>query len=177
MSGVVQRNIRALLEIRRHEERRRSFAERVADRITAFAGSVYFVYVHAVWFGVWLVLNAGVISGVRPWDPYPFIMLATIASVEAIFLSTFILITQNRMQQIEDGRAELDLQISLLTEHELTRAVRLIDQIARHLGVGPDEKELSEIKRDIDPQQVAQQIARAEEQRGGTQPRDGEQTS
>ncbi len=164
MAGVVQRNIRALMEVRQREQRKRSLAERMADYVTAFAGSTYFVYLHALWFGVWLVLNSGAVEAIKPWDPYPFVMLAMIASVEAIFLSTFILITQNRMQQIADGRAELDLQISLLTEHELTRTVRMIDQVARKLGIVLDEADLAEAKQDIDPKQVAQHIERAEQE-------------
>jgi uncharacterized membrane protein len=86
-----------------------------------------------------------------------------VASVEAIFLSTFILIAQNRMQRVADRRAELDLQISLLTEHELTRAIRMIDELAARLGepLTPDP-ELDEIKRDVYPHHVAAQIEHAE---------------
>ena len=101
--------------------------------MTGFAGSMTFVVVHAVFYGGWLIVNLGWIPSVRPWDPFPFVMLAMIASVEAIFLSTFILISQNRMQQLADRRAELDVQIGLLTEHELTRAIQMLDGIAQRL--------------------------------------------
>jgi uncharacterized membrane protein len=165
MSQVVHRNIAALMEVRALEERRRNLSDRIADTVTAFAGSMWCVYVHAIWFGLWIVINRGWIRVIEPFDPFPFVMLAMVASVEAIFLSTFILITQNRMQRMADRRAELDLQISLLTEHELTRAVRLIDQIARHLGIAPPaEQELDEIKQDVDPRRVVKEIERAEEQ-------------
>jgi uncharacterized membrane protein len=162
MSRVVQRNIDALLQVRRSEERRRSTSDRIADTITAFAGSMWCVYAHALAFGAWIIINLGWVRGIRPFDPFPFVMLAMIASVEAIFLSTFILITQNRMQRLADRRAELDLQISLLSEHELTRAVRMIDDIAHKLGAyRPPEQELEEIKRDIHPQEVVREIEKA----------------
>src|SRR4051794_14545779 len=97
MSSVVHRNIRALTEVRRREERRKTRSERLADAITSFAGSMWCVYAHAAVFGAWLLLNLGGVNVVPHWDPYPFVMLAMMASVEAIFLSTFILISQNRM--------------------------------------------------------------------------------
>lgn len=164
MSTVMHRNIRALTEVRLHEEAMKSLSDRVADRVTGFAGSMTFVLVHAVWFGGWLIANMNWIPGVKPWDPFPFVMLAMIASVEAIFLSTFILISQNRMQQLADRRAELDVQIGLLTEHELTRAIQMLDGIAKRLDAPrPPEPELEEIKRDVSPEKVIDEIQKAEE--------------
>ena len=165
MSTVVRRNIGALTEVRRREERRRTFSDRIADAVTTFAGSMWCVYAHVLLFGGWLTLNSGKVPHVRPWDPFPFVMLAMFASVEAIFLSTFILISQNRMTRMADRRAELDLQISLLTEHELTRAILLMDSVARHVGAPlPPERELTDIKRDIHPVKVAEEIEKAEEE-------------
>jgi uncharacterized membrane protein len=164
MSNVVHRNIDALMEVRKREEQRKSASDRIADAITAFAGSMWFVYLHAAVFGAWVVVNAGWVPGVRRFDP-TFVILATVASVEAIFLSTFILISQNRMQKLADRRAELDLQISLLTEHELTRAIHLIDDVAGRLGAArPPQHELDDIKQDVNPQKVAEEIERAERQ-------------
>jgi uncharacterized membrane protein len=164
VSQVVNRNIAALLEVRRNAERKKTLSERVADSITAFAGSMWCVYAHVLLFGGWIFLNLGWINGIRPFDPFPFVMLAMAASVEAIFLSTFILITQNRMQRLADRRAELDLQINLLAEHELTQVARLVDGIAAQLGVArPPEQELAEIKKDVDPRRVASEIERAED--------------
>jgi uncharacterized membrane protein len=165
LSSVVHRNINSLMVVRQQEVRRRSRSERLADAVTAFAGSMWCVYVHAVLFGAWLTLNAPRVPFPHKWDPYPFVMLAMGASVEAIFLSTFILITQNRMQRVADRRAELDLQISLLAEHELTRAIRLIDSIALRVHAArPGHEELEELKRDVNPEKVARQIERAEQQ-------------
>ena len=165
MATVVQRNIRQLAAVRQSEDAKRSRSDRVADAITRFAGSMWCVYVHAALYGGWLVVNSGVVPGIKPWDPFPFVMLAMAASVEAIFLSTFILISQNRMQKLADRRAELDLQVSLLTEHELTRAIQVLDEVARRLGVDrPAEHEMREIKQDVEPAKVVEAIERAEAQ-------------
>ena len=166
MSAVVYRNIRALTEVRQREERRRTVSDRIADAVTTFAGSMWCVYVHAVLFGGWIIANVGWIPRVKPWDPFPFVMLAMFASVEAIFLSTFILISQNRMTRMADRRAELDLQISLLTEHELTRAIAMLDAVARRLEAPlPPEHELDEMKKDVHPEKVADAIERVESER------------
>src|SRR5688500_7412536 len=111
LADVVHRNIKSLLEVRREFSRRRTMQDRIADRITCFSGSMRFVFLHAVIFGGWLVLNsqpvAKLIPGLKPWDPFPFVMLAMIASVEAIFLSTFVLISQNRAAALAVKREEL----------------------------------------------------------------------
>src|SRR5947199_5135225 len=95
-----------------------------------------FVYIHLVIFGFWIVANLHWVPGVPAWDE-SFVILAMVASVEAIFLSTFVLITQNRMAAAADKRADLDLQISLLAEQEITELSRVLADIAHHLGVTP----------------------------------------
>lgn len=159
LAPVIHHNIRTISDVRKEFERRRTTEERIADAITGFVGSMVFVYLHALIFGGWIVGNLGWIPGVRPWDPFPFVMLAMIASVEAIFLSTFVLITQNRMNSVAERRAELDLQINLLTEHELTRLIILVEKIGRQLNVGTEEiPEFSELKKDVSPDQVLKKI-------------------
>jgi uncharacterized membrane protein len=161
MSPVLHRNINALLEVRRREEQMRSAGDRIADAITRFAGSMWCIWTHAILFGAWIVVNVAPVPGVRRWDPFPFVMLAVITSVEAIFLSTFILITQNRMSKIAERRAEMDLQISLLTEHELTRVAQILESVAARLDAPrPPEHEMAEIRSDINPQRVAEEIER-----------------
>jgi uncharacterized membrane protein len=104
-------------------------------------------------------LNSSLFPGPK-WDPYPFVMLAMLASVEGIFLSTFVLINQNRMQRLADQRAELDLQISLLTEHELTRAIVMLHGIAEKVGSTklPAAEELKDVERDLNPEKIAEKI-------------------
>ena len=121
MARVVERNIEALIARRRREDQKRSLQERIADRITRFTGSMTFVYIHLVIFAVWILVNLGWAPQLQ-FDP-TLVILAMFASVEAIFLSTFVLITQNRMAAQADLRADLDLQISLLAEHEVTRLI------------------------------------------------------
>ncbi|WP_434042715.1 MULTISPECIES: DUF1003 domain-containing protein [Sorangium] len=165
VEGVVRRNVEALREVQRNLDRNKSFQEALADRITGFTGSMTFVFLHAALFGGWLVVNTGVVPFIKPFDPFPFVMLAMIASVEAIFLSTFVLISQNRMQALADKRAELDLQINLLAEHEVTRLIELVDGISRHLQVprGSD-LHLEELKKDVYPEVVLDEIERAKQE-------------
>jgi uncharacterized membrane protein len=118
-------------ERRRREERTKSFQGRLADG-TRFTGSLNFVYLHLAVFGLWTLVNVGWIPGLPRFDP-TFVLLATVASVEAIFLSTFVLISQNRMAALADRRADLDLQVSLLAVHEITRTLQLVTEIARRL--------------------------------------------
>jgi uncharacterized membrane protein len=162
LSSVVHRNIRALLDARQRQEREAGFEQRVADAITRFTGSMPFVYLHAVFIAMWFIVNLGLI-GLKPFDPYPFVMLAMIASVEAIFLSTFVLISQNRANRLADRRADLNLQVDLLSEHEVTRLIRLVDAMAKRLGV-PGE-DLEELKQDVQPAAVLGEIERSEHER------------
>ncbi|HZZ86184.1 MAG TPA: DUF1003 domain-containing protein [Anaeromyxobacteraceae bacterium] len=165
LAGVVERNIEAMLRRRAKEQRDRPAEVRTADRITAFAGSMRFVYLHLAVFGAWIALNL-------PWSPWRFdrtlVLLGTGASLEAIFLSTFILISQNRMSALADQRADLDLQVSLLAEHEVTRLIRLVSAIAERLGVEESRNpELGELKRDIRPEAVLDTLERTEDRVGG----------
>jgi len=109
-------------------------------------------------FGFWIAVNLGMVSGVPEFDP-SFVILAMAASVEAIFLSTFVLISQNRMATAADKRAELDLQISLLAEHETTKLVALVSAIAGRMDVQTDvDSEVEELKQDVAPELVLDEI-------------------
>lgn len=158
LTSVLERNIRSLKERRKREEDGASAQERAADVITRFAGSMVFVYLHLALFGFWIGVNAGLIPGVPRWDE-SFVVLGTTASVEAIFLSTFVLISQNRMSAVADKRADLDLQISLLAEHEVTKLAALVSAIAERLDVRTEvDAELGEIKQDVAPEAVLDEI-------------------
>src|ERR671916_2207055 len=154
MAKVVERNIRALLEQRQEQQGSRSKQEKIADAVTRFTGSMRFVYIHLGVFGTWIVINLGWVPGVPRFDP-SFVVLAMVASVEAIFLSTFVLISQNRMSALADKRADLDLQVSLLAEHEITRLITLVTAMAERMGVDQArDPELSELSRDVKPEKV-----------------------
>lgn len=159
LAGVVGENISAIIRMREEKEREKSLQERLADALTMFSGSMVFVYVHAIWFGFWILFNTGWLGGGTPFDPFPFSLLTLIVSLEAIFLSTFVLISQNHAGQIADKRADLDLQINLLSEHEITRLLTLTDAIADHLGIEVEEKpEHDELKKDVDAKEMLDEI-------------------
>jgi uncharacterized membrane protein len=158
LSPALERNIHALIERQKSEQAQATLEQKVADSITAFTGSMTFVYLHLAVFGFWILANLHLMPGVPAWDE-SFVVLAMVASVEAIFLSTFVLISQNRFAADADKRAELDLQISLLTEHEITKMVRLMNQMAAKFKIDTDEKaELEEAASDIAPERVLDKI-------------------
>ncbi|CAO4137239.1 DUF1003 domain-containing protein [Methylorubrum extorquens] len=162
-SGVapaLERNIRTLQERRSHEERQASLQERVAEAITRFTGSMAFVFLHVVLFGFWTLVNSGLLPILPKWDE-SFVILGTSASVEAIFLSTFVLISQNRMAAAADKRADLDLHISLLAEHEVTKLVTMVSAITDHLGIETEaDDEVDELRQDVAPDAVLDEIER-----------------
>ena len=165
INEVIRRNIQNLVEHRRAFERRKGLQEATVSWLSSFMGSLPFMYIHLGFVAVWILINVGAVPGVHPFDPFPFVMLAMMASVEAIFLSVFVLISQNRMAILADRRADLDLQISLLAEHEITRLIQLVDGIARHLGTQSErDPYIEELKRDIRPDAVLDELARAEEE-------------
>jgi uncharacterized membrane protein len=157
LSSSLRRNIEALQERRRQEAASSTSQERLAAAITAFTGSMPFVYLHLALYGGWIAINVGFVPGLRAFDP-SFVILAMAASVEAIFLSTFVLISQNRSAAQADKRADLDLQISLLTEHELTTLTWLVTAIAERLDLPLNDPELEEVKKDIAPEAVLDEI-------------------
>jgi len=169
LAQVVDRNIKALLEHRREQEGSRNRQERIADAITRLTGSMRFVYIHLVLFGSWIIINLGWIPGIPRFDR-SFVVLAMLASVEAIFLSTFVLISQNRMAALADRRADLDLQISLLAEHEVTRLITLVAAMAERMDLEVARNpELAELSQDVAPEKVMEQME-AHERAGVTRP-------
>jgi uncharacterized membrane protein len=164
LAPVLERNINALYDRQQQTQRAASWQDRLADAITQFSGSMNFVYLHLVAFGCWIIVNLGWIAIIPAWDP-SFVVLAMIASVEAIFLSTFVLISQNRMVRASEKRSELDLQISLLAEHEITKLATIVSAIAQKLEIRtPVDEELHEIKQDVAPDTVLDEIERRSSQ-------------
>ena len=158
LSNSLRRNIQTLADRRRHEAASATRQERLAQAITGFTGSMPFVYLHLVLYAAWILINLGVIPGLPKFDP-SFVILAMEASVEAIFLSTFVLISQNRTTAASDRRADLDLHISLLTEHELTKLTEVVTAVAAQLNVPISNKaEMEEIQRDVAPEVVLDEL-------------------
>jgi uncharacterized membrane protein len=160
LSKVIERNIRTIINLRIAASRARNLQGRAADAITAFSGNLVFVYLHIAWFSCWVLLNTGRF-GVRPFDPFPYGLLTVVVSLEAIFLSALVLITQNRLTEEMERRADLDLHIGLLTEHELTRALQMLDAIQEKLGIDNHAaSELADLEMETRPEDVLAEIAR-----------------
>jgi uncharacterized membrane protein len=165
-SEIMRRNIAAVSEMQRKVTASRTLQGRISDLITKFSGSMAFVYIHAVWFGLWVLLNVGMIhiSYLTEFDPYPFGLLTLIVSLEAIFLSTFVLISQNSLARASEKRAELDLQVNLLAEQKTTKVIEMLDEIAKQLdGMSKHfnfkhDPEVEALKVSPEPQDVLQVI-------------------
>jgi uncharacterized membrane protein len=132
--GVTQRNIEAVTQLEQEFSRQRTLLDRVSDRISAFVGSVQFVLAHAGLILAWVLLNTALPAASR-FDPYPFVFLNLVLAVETVFLSTFVLMSQNRQNHQADRWAHLDLQVSLLAEQEATKMLQMLGQISDHLGL------------------------------------------
>ena len=150
---VVERNIQALLAREQVKNQQKSWQNRLADTVTGFTGSMRFVFIHLALFGGWIAWNLGWLA-LKPFDS-SFVVLAMVASVEAIFLSTFVLISQNRMAELTDQRANLDVQVSLLSEHEITRLIILVTEMAKKMDIQEaHDTEIPELAQDIRPEKV-----------------------
>jgi len=160
LNQVIERNIRTIIHLRTKAAHERSLQSQIADAITSFSGRMIFAYVHIIWFGIWILLNTGSF-GMHPFDPYPYGLLTMVVSLEAIFLSTFVLISQNRLGEETERRADLDLHIGLLTEHELTRVLQMLDAIQDKLGIVDHENsELADLEMETKPEDVLAEIER-----------------
>ncbi len=128
--------------------KRRSIPSRIADWATNYFGTLEFLIVNGIFFTVWILVNMGYFPGVVPFDPFPFILLTMIVSLEAIFLTTIVLMSQSREARIATLRDELELQVNLLAEREITKALKMLDAIHDHLKIKePTDPELESMLR------------------------------
>ncbi len=163
LSSALRRNMAVLGERRQQAALAASREERLAAAITRFTGSMTFIYLHLALYGAWIFANLGLVRALPKFDP-SFVILATEASVEAIFLSTFVLISQNRGAAAADKRADLDLHINLLAEHELTKLTAVVTAIALRLQVPLDSvEELEEVQKDVAPEAVLDELDRQQD--------------
>jgi uncharacterized membrane protein len=160
VADVTRENVRAMRKLEELAKTQRSFADRVAELVAQFGGSIRFVWVHAALFAAWIAWN--VVPGLPRFDPYPFTFLTLCVSLEAIFLSSFILISQNYEMRIAERRNQLDLQINLLAEQENTKILQLLEGIAKQLGVrADDDPEVGVLEQATRPETLARQIEEA----------------
>ena len=140
-SAELDRNVDAIMALERHVQRKRSLGERVAARLTAIAGSTPCILVHLLGFSLWILANTGMIPQVAPFDPFPFVFLTLVVSLEAIVLTLLVLMSQKRLLKEADTRAHLDLQINLLAEQESTMTLRMVRRLCDHFGMDVAEDE------------------------------------
>ena len=155
-----EENVRAIKAWEESALHDRSHAERISEWITSTAGRGPVLLAHALWFAAWAAVNLGFVPGIRPFDRFPFTLLTTMVSLEAIFLALFVLSSQNRLATQADKRGHLDLQINLLAEREMTAVLQLLQDIASHLGVAhaagsPRNEELA---RETDVQELTSKL-------------------
>ena len=132
LSDVIERNIRTIIALRRKADKERNLQDRIADVITEFSGRTVFVYLHVIWFAAWILMNDGY-YGVKPFDPFPYGLLTMIVSLEAIFLSIFVLISQNRQAQKDRVRSDIEYEVNVKAEMEVAHLHDKIDGIREEL--------------------------------------------
>jgi len=159
---LTQRNIEVVRKLEEAANQERTTSDRVARMIARFCGSMTFVWVHVIGFAGWIAIN--LVPGVKHIDPFPFTFLTFIVSLEAIFLSTFILISQNQDTRLTDRRNHLDLQINLLSEQENTKMLMMLQAIAEKVGaeIEPDE-DVTVLAQETELEKVVAQIEQHEE--------------
>ena len=158
----IAKNVQTILGLEQAAKMNRTTSELIANAVARFCGSITFVWANAVWFGSWILINS--VPGIKHIDPFPFTLLTLMVSLEAIFLSTFILTSQNLETKIAERRNHLDLQINLLSEQENTQMLAILDAIAKKVGADLSNIPRVEVLReDTQPETLAQHIADMEE--------------
>jgi uncharacterized membrane protein len=150
--GPVQKNIETIATMEREFLQQRGPAARLVDATVDAVGTMSSFVIHVAAFLIWILVNSGTISSIRPWDPFPFILLTMFVSMEGVILALFVLMKQNRMSRRADERDHLHLQINLLAEKEVTSILHMQQRLAAHLG-------LREAAEDPDIQQLAKETA------------------
>ena len=163
---VTRQNVHAMRQLEEAAMARRTGADRVAAAIARFCGRMSFVWIHVGLFAAWIAYNS--LPWFRPFDPYPFTFLTLVVSLEAIFLSTFILISQNYDMRVSERRNQLDLQINLLAEQENTKALQILERIAKKVGAHiSDDPQVRALEEATRPESLVQQIDEAYRQDTG----------
>jgi uncharacterized membrane protein len=160
-SIVADENIRAVAQIQQQAAQRRTIGQRVSDHISSLACRESTVAWHFAWFTIWILANVRLLP-LRPFDPFPFSLLTMIVSLEVIFLTLFVLASQNRLTQEADRRAHLDLQVNLLSEQEMTLVLQMLKDICEHMGLRDtiQSRKFTELVKRTDVGQLAEHLER-----------------
>lgn len=148
--------------------KKRSWAIRMADQLATFFGSVTFLIITLSFFAVWLVINLGLIPGIPIFDPYPFVLLITTVSLEAIILTVIVLMSQNRQSYINSLREEVDFQVNKITEKEVSKILRLLVKVAEKQGIKVTDKEVKEMIEDVEVSYIEKRLSAQMEQKGNS---------
>jgi uncharacterized membrane protein len=160
LASVTRENVAAITHLEQHIGSAMTGTDRFADRVRRFCASAGFLVFHVIWFAAWIAWNA--VPGTWHFDPYPFTFLTLTVSLEAIFLSAFVLISQEHSSRLDAQRNRLDLQINLLTEQENTKMLLMLERIAAAVGVPTQSDEmLQAFEQTMKPEELARQIAAA----------------
>src|SRR3990167_11311915 len=138
--------------------KKRSFAVRFADDLTSLFGSIPFLILNGVIFFIWILINIGKIPGVPAFDPFPFSMLTTLVSLEAIILTLIVLMSQNRSSLISSLREEMDMQVNLIAEREITKSLKLLKALLDQKGIKIKDRELEEMLKEIDTSYMEREL-------------------
>lgn len=132
------------------ELRKRSWSVRLADDLTSTFGSFSFLTFNVLFFIFWILMNTGQIQGLSVMDPFPFPLMTTIVSLEAIILTLIVLMSQNRQSFISNLREEIDMQVNLTSEREITKILQILVKVADKQGIHLNDKDLAEMLKNIE---------------------------
>jgi uncharacterized membrane protein len=151
--------VRSIESIEAKSKEKRSRLEKIEDKIVYTFGTVQFLILNFVFFAGWIAINSGLVSAIEPFDPYPFIFLTMVVSLEAIILAVFVLITQNRQAKISSLREETELHVNLISEQEITKVLKVLGVILKKLGEDSDpDPELKKMLDPLDPEEIERQL-------------------
>jgi len=131
--------------------KKRSLSVRIADSLTSFFGTITFLFLNILLFAGWITINAGLVPSIKPIDPFPFILLTMVVSLEAIFLTIIVMMSQNRSSAISAFREEMQLQVNFAAEREVTKLLKMMAVLMKaHKIKIEDDPELTEMLKDLD---------------------------
>jgi uncharacterized membrane protein len=158
-----KKNIEIIAQVEQELLSNRSRVEQFGEKIAEFFGSLYFIAAHVVVLTVWILVNTGKISSFTPFDPFPFPLLGLVIGIEFIFLTTFVLINQKHQIRRTERWGHLHLQLSMLTEQEVTKNLKMLAFVSRHLGLkeSSEDQELGELTKATSVTAVVGEIEKA----------------
>jgi len=155
----IQKSRKAIRSFKANADRKRSVSEKFADWLTSTFGTIFFLAINIVFFAIWITINTGRFPEFPIFDPFPFILLTMVVSLEAIALAVIVLISQNRSGKIAELREEIDYQLGIISEQEITKVLYILAKIAEKNGIDlSKDLVLQEMLRPTNPDQIGRKI-------------------